>query len=109
MRSALIAAFALVCLLPVAASAEEGDAIFQAECAKCHGADGSGDTPAGKAMKVTSLRDARFAPPDAVAMIVEYLETNARHAAVRGKLSADQLEAVARAVQSLAATANPSE
>jgi mono/diheme cytochrome c family protein len=111
MRSAVVAACVLFWLTPLAASAEEtsGDAVYQAECAKCHGADGSGDTPVGKAMKVSSLLDARFASPDAVAMIVKHIQTNGKHAAVKGKLSAEEIEAVAHAVQALAASSQPAE
>jgi mono/diheme cytochrome c family protein len=32
--------------------------IYKSNCAMCHGADGSGQTPAGKAMKVRDLRSA---------------------------------------------------
>jgi mono/diheme cytochrome c family protein len=110
MRSAIVAAFVVVWLAPLAGKAEtSGEAIYQAQCAKCHGVDGSGDTPVGKAMKIPSLRDARFAAPDAVAMIVEHLETSEKHAAIRGKLSAQEIEAVARAVQALAASSQPAE
>ena len=36
--------------------AEEGQKIFDANCAKCHGPDGSGDTPIGKAVGAKDLR-----------------------------------------------------
>ena len=109
MRSAL--AVVLIWLAPLAAAAEEasGEAVYQAECAKCHGADGSGDTPVGKAMKVPSLRDARFASPDAVAMIVKHLQSNEKHAVIKEKLSAEEIDAVAHAVQSLAASSQQAE
>jgi mono/diheme cytochrome c family protein len=104
MRSVLVAAFVVIGMVPLSAAAEDssGDAIYKAECAKCHGADGGGDTPVGKAMKVPSLRDARYASPDAVALIVKNLQTNGKHAAFKSKLSAEQMEAVAHAVQSMA-------
>lgn len=111
MRSIALAVFLVGTLAPLAVAAEDdpGQATFQAECAKCHGADGSGDTPVGKAMKVPSLRDARLAGPDAVEMIVKHLQTHPKHAAVRNKLSAEEMEAVARAVQSLAASSQTSD
>ncbi|MEI7909372.1 MAG: c-type cytochrome [Verrucomicrobiota bacterium] len=37
------------------ASADEGSAIFTKECAKCHGADGKGDTAMGKKLKIKDL------------------------------------------------------
>lgn len=35
---------------------QAGEATYKAKCAMCHGADGLGNTPAGKAMKVRSLK-----------------------------------------------------
>jgi mono/diheme cytochrome c family protein len=34
-----------------------GEAVYKARCQMCHGATGSADTPAGKAMKVKSFSD----------------------------------------------------
>ena len=42
--------------LMATAFASDGAAIYKAKCALCHGANGSGDTPSGKAMKVKDLR-----------------------------------------------------
>jgi mono/diheme cytochrome c family protein len=36
--------------------AADAAATFKAKCAACHGADGSGNTPAGKGLKVKDLR-----------------------------------------------------
>lgn len=33
-----------------------GEASYKAKCAMCHGADGSGNTPVGKSMKLRSLK-----------------------------------------------------
>jgi len=41
--------------LALSASAEDGSAIFTKECVKCHGADGKGDTPMGKKLKIKDL------------------------------------------------------
>ena len=35
---------------------QTGEATYKAKCAMCHGADGTGNTPVGKAMKVRSLK-----------------------------------------------------
>ena len=42
-------------LMSTAAFAD-GAATFKAKCALCHGANGAGDTPSGKSMKVRDLR-----------------------------------------------------
>jgi mono/diheme cytochrome c family protein len=44
-----------VVVLP-AFAASDGAALYKAKCVSCHAADGSGQTPAGKAMKVRDLR-----------------------------------------------------
>lgn len=45
------AALALGLAFPAAMHGQAGAAIYQAKCQMCHGADGAGSTPAGKAMK----------------------------------------------------------
>jgi cytochrome c6 len=47
------AAALLLAALPLFA---DEAALFKQKCAVCHGADGSGQTPAGKSMKVRDLR-----------------------------------------------------
>jgi len=46
-----LAAILAVALRATAASAEDGAALYKAKCASCHGAEGKGDTPVGKALK----------------------------------------------------------
>lgn len=54
----LLAALALMLALPAMAAGPDGAAIYKSKCAMCHAADGSGDTPTGKSMKVHDLRSA---------------------------------------------------
>jgi mono/diheme cytochrome c family protein len=35
---------------------QTGEATYKAKCAMCHGADGTGNTPAGRSMKLRSLK-----------------------------------------------------
>ena len=37
-------------------AAGEGEALFKAKCAACHGPDGAGQTPVGKNLKIRDLR-----------------------------------------------------
>jgi cytochrome c6 len=50
-----LASFGIASLILVAATAsclaQSGAELYQSKCQMCHGADGSGNTPAGKAMK----------------------------------------------------------
>jgi cytochrome c6 len=49
----LLAVFIIV--LPVVATADDAAAVYKAKCAMCHGPDGTGQTPSGKAMKARDL------------------------------------------------------
>ena len=54
----LLSTAAIVCVLSTAVHAQnKGVTLFQSNCLMCHGADGTGATPAGQALKVVSLRD----------------------------------------------------
>jgi len=59
MRGILVAGIlaATVLLCVPARSDDKSAATFKQKCATCHGPDGKGDTPAGKAMKVRSFGD----------------------------------------------------
>jgi mono/diheme cytochrome c family protein len=54
-------ALALACfamMLPLTARADDASAkLYQGKCVACHAADGTGNTPGGKALKVTSFSD----------------------------------------------------
>ena len=51
LRSAMLAVLALsLGLWTLSAAAQDAAATYKAKCAMCHGADGKGDTPAGKKM-----------------------------------------------------------
>lgn len=57
-RGIAIAAMVLLAgsaYVPAGAQAP-GEIVYKQKCAMCHGADGEGNTPAGKMMKVTSLK-----------------------------------------------------
>jgi cytochrome c6 len=58
-RKVLVIASVGILLSLTTSSAFAGSAeIYKAKCAACHGADGSGQTPVGKSMKVRDLRSA---------------------------------------------------
>jgi mono/diheme cytochrome c family protein len=50
-------ALTIASLVQVATAETPGDT-YKAKCAMCHGADGAGNTPAGKAMKARDFHDA---------------------------------------------------
>jgi mono/diheme cytochrome c family protein len=53
----IVATLLLVMAIP-AFAAPDGAALYKTKCASCHGADGSGQTPVGKNMKLRDLRSA---------------------------------------------------
>ena len=57
MTKTVMGSLLLAVALPMAAFAD-GAATFKTKCAPCHGADGSGQTPVGKNLKVRDLRSA---------------------------------------------------
>lgn len=80
----------------------DGAADFKAKCAMCHGADGSGNTATGKALKVRDLAspevqsqtDAQFTD----------IVTNGKNKmpAYKGKLADDQIKGLVAYVRGLA-------
>jgi mono/diheme cytochrome c family protein len=59
LRKAVVVASMCILLALAASPAFAGSAeIYKAKCAACHGADGSGQTPVGKSMKIRNLRSA---------------------------------------------------
>jgi len=91
---------ALTLALAVApALAEDGAALYKAKCASCHGPDGKGEVPMGKALKVKSLVGTELSAAE-----IEKIATEGRPGtkmmAVKG-LTAEQQKAVAVFVRGL--------
>jgi len=74
---------------------------LQAKCAMCHGADGLGATPAGKAMKAASFKDpAVVKTPDAARIVIVKSGKN-KMPAYAGKLTDVQITAVVAYIRTL--------
>ena len=54
-RIATLALLSVSLAVPAFAQ-NSGEASYKAKCAMCHGADGTGNTPVGKSMKLRSLK-----------------------------------------------------
>lgn len=59
MKKLLTLSIAILALAAWSASAEDGKAIFEKDCAKCHGADGKGQTKMGQKLGCKDYSDAK--------------------------------------------------
>jgi cytochrome c6 len=101
-RSVLVVSILLFSASAVAADVD-GKAVYAKHCANCHGPDGLGQTPAGKALKTVSLVDPQWATPDALAKIETATRDGVpRMPAMKAKLTPEEITAVAHYVQQLA-------
>lgn len=55
----IVTATVLILGAALVSSAADGKANWDEQCAKCHGADGKGDTKMGKKLKILDLSDAK--------------------------------------------------
>ncbi|MGH7789243.1 MAG: c-type cytochrome [Candidatus Binatia bacterium] len=93
---------AMLVLVGSPAWAADGAAVFQAQCAKCHGDAGKSDTTIGKAMKVPPLAGDANVQKMSEADIVARIKGNAKHPAGVKSLSDADIGAVATFVKQLA-------
>ncbi|WP_051979540.1 c-type cytochrome [Edaphobacter aggregans] len=85
----------------VTSLAQSGADTYKAKCAMCHAADGSGNTPAGKAMKANP-----FNSPDVVKMsdaelIAVVTDGKAKMPGYKGKLTDAQIKDVVAYIRTL--------
>jgi len=100
-RSLIGVAILLLCTGSMAAAAD-GAAIYQAQCAKCHGDTGKADTTIGKAMKVPPLAGDPNVQKMTDADVAARIKGNAKHPPTVKSLSDDDINAVAAYVRQLA-------
>lgn len=85
----------------LAARADDGKAVWAHHCQACHGPDGKGATPAGKALKVPDLTGLHNVP---LTMIVTTIKNGQGHMPKLGnQLSAEEIDAVAKYTQQVMA------
>jgi mono/diheme cytochrome c family protein len=87
---ATMAVLALLTSIP--ALAQSGADTYKSKCAMCHGADGSGNTPAGKAMKAPSFSDAVLIKATDTDLIAATKNGKGKMPAYAGKLTDPQIK-----------------
>jgi cytochrome c6 len=94
---------ALAMMVVVGASVRaDGAGDFKAKCAMCHGADGSGSTATGKALKVRDLGSADV-QGQTDAQLTEIITSGKdKMPAYKGKLTDDQIKGLVVYIRSLA-------
>jgi len=97
-RLARLIAIVAVLIIPMESFAADGAAIFKGKCATCHGADGSGNTPMGKTLKIKDLGSAEVQKADIQKSITD---GKGKMPAYKGKLTDDEIKAVAAFVKTL--------
>ncbi|HTH41515.1 MAG TPA: cytochrome c, partial [Terracidiphilus sp.] len=78
-----------------------GADVYKAKCAMCHGADGAGTTPAGKALKAASFKDAAVISASDADLHAAVTNGKGKMPASQGKLTDAQIKAVIGYVRSL--------
>lgn len=94
-----VAAFAVCTASPTWA---DGAAVYQANCAKCHGETGKADTPIATAMKVPPLAGDANVQKMSVEDVAKRIKDNAKHPPTIKALSDADITASAEYVKQLA-------
>jgi cytochrome c6 len=92
--------FALLFISP--AQAQDAASVYKSKCAMCHSADGSGSSPAGKAMNVPDLRS-EAVQKQTDAQLTDIV-TNGKNKmpAYKGKVTAEEIKGLVGYMRGLA-------
>jgi cytochrome c6 len=82
-------------------AADDGAATYKAKCASCHGADGSGQTPVGKSMKLRALGSADVQKQSDKELEAFIANGKGKMPAYKGKLTDAQIAAVVAHIRTL--------
>jgi len=94
-------ACALVFIVGASARADDSASLFKTKCAACHGADGSGDTSMGKALKIRDLGSAEVQKQTDAQLTEIVSNGKSPMPAYKGKLTEDQIKGLVAYIRSL--------
>jgi len=100
-RTMLLVMVLVVAVAPIAAFADDAAPLFKSKCAMCHGADGSGDTPAGKSMKARDLRSAEVQKQSGEDLEKTINNGKGKMPAYKGKLKEAEIDALVKYIKTL--------
>ena len=80
---------------------DAGGDLFKQKCAMCHGADGLGTTPAGKALKAASFKDPAIVKAPDAELIAAVKNGKNKMPAYTGKLTDDQIKSAVAYIRTL--------
>jgi cytochrome c6 len=100
-RASLVVLAVAVVMSTAAFAADATADLYKAKCASCHGADGKGDTPAGKGMKVKDLasEDVQKQSDADLAGIIE--KGKKPMPGYEGKITKEQVDGLVKWIRSL--------
>ena len=96
-----------LCILIAAPSAfaggggSDGPAIYKAKCAMCHGADGAGQTPMGKNLKLRDLRSADVQKQTDAELVKWIADGKGKMPAYKGKLTPADIDALVAFIRTM--------
>jgi mono/diheme cytochrome c family protein len=80
---------------------QTGDATYKAKCAMCHGADGTGNTPIGKNMKIRSFKSPEDIKATDAVLAKQTKEGVGKMQGYAGKLTDAQIQDVVTYIRTL--------
>jgi mono/diheme cytochrome c family protein len=97
-----LAVFCLAATIVTPAYAQNAGAdTYKAKCLMCHGADGMGQTPAGKSLKSASFKDPAIVKLSDADMIAAVTKGKNKMPAYAGKLTDAQIKAAVAYIRTL--------
>lgn len=100
---ALLTAFLFVLAMPaMAGGTDDPAAVFKSKCVMCHGADGAGQTPMGKKMKLRDLRSAEVQKLTDKALTALIADGKGKMPAYKSKLSATEIAGQVELIRKMA-------
>ena len=96
-----VAAIFLAAAVAIPALAQSGADLYKSKCQMCHGADGLGATPAGKAMKAVSFKDPAAIKSTDAQLIAIIKNGKNKMPPYAGKLTDDQIKSLVSYIRTL--------